>query len=104
LAAVLAAGLALRVAFLSSTLLRLEGDEAVTGIMAQRILDGHHLAFFAGQGYMGSGEQYLQALVLWVLPDTPFTLRLVQLALGVVAGAGVYLLARQCLRSHLRAL
>lgn len=100
----LAAGLALRVAFLSSTLLRLEGDEAVTGIMAQRILEGHHLAFFPGQGYMGSGEQYLQALVLWVLPDTPFTLRLVQLALGVVAGAGVYLLARQCLGSHLHAL
>ncbi len=95
---------AVRMAFLTSTLLRLEGDEATTGIMAQRILDGHHLAFFAGQSYMGSGEQYLQAGVLWLLPDTPFTLRLPKLALAVLACAGIYLLARRCLGSERRAL
>ena len=104
LAGVLGAALVIRVAMLASTLSRLDGDEAVTGIMAQRINEGHHLAFFAGQAYQGSGEQYLQALVLRFLPDTPFTLRLPQVALGVLACAGVYLLARRCLRSEGRAL
>ncbi|MGH9037368.1 MAG: glycosyltransferase family 39 protein, partial [Acidimicrobiia bacterium] len=85
-------------------LARLDGDEAVTGIMARRILDGDHLAFFAGQAYQGSGEQYLQALVLRLLPDTPFNLRLVQVALAVLACGGVYLLGRLVRRSDRRAL
>ena len=104
LAGVLGAAFVIRVAMLASTLSRLDGDEAVTGIMAQRINEGHHLAFFAGQAYQGSGEQYLQALFLRFLPDTPFTLRLPQVALAVLACAGVYLLARRCLRSEGRAL
>ena len=104
LAGVLGAALVIRVAMLGSTLSRLDGDEAVTGIMAQQINEGHHFAFFAGQAYQGSGEQYLQALVLRFLPDTPFTLRLPQVALAVLACAGVYLLARRCLRSEGRAL
>ena len=104
LAGVLGAALVIRLAMLGSALSRLDGDEAVTGIMAQRINEGHHLAFFAGQAYQGSGEQYLQALVLRFLPDTPFTLRLPQVALTVLACAGVYLLARRCLRSEGRAL
>jgi hypothetical protein len=104
LAGVLGAALVIRVAMLGSTLSRLDGDEAVTGIMAQRVNEGHHLAFFAGQAYQGSGEQYLQAVVLRFLPDTPFTLRLPQVALTVLACAGVYLLARRCLRSEGRAL
>jgi hypothetical protein len=37
LAGVLGAALVIRVAMLGSTLSRLDGDEAVTGIMAQRI-------------------------------------------------------------------
>ncbi|MDQ3945046.1 MAG: glycosyltransferase family 39 protein [Actinomycetota bacterium] len=104
LAGVLVGYLALRVAFLSSTLLRLDGDEAVGGIMAQRILEGHHLAFYAGQAYNGSGEQYLAAVFLWLLPDTPFTMRLPQLVLGVLSCTGVYLLGRRCLGSEWRAL
>ena len=98
LVAVLGLCLAVRLVMLSSPLARLDSDEAVTGIMAQRILDGHHLAFYAGQSYQGSAEQYLQALVLAVLPDTPFVLRLVQVGLAVLACAGVYLLARLVFR------
>ena len=103
-AGVVAAAVGLRAAFLASTLLRLEGDEAVTGLMAQRILDGKFVAFFPGQGYMGSGEQYLQAVALWLLPDTPFVLRLPQLLLAGLACAGVYRLARACFESEGRAL
>ncbi len=104
LAGVLGAALMIRVAMLASSLSRLDGDEAVTGIMAQRINEGHHLAFFAGQAYQGSGEQYLQALLFRFLPETPFTLRIPQVALAVLGCAGVYLLARRCLRSEGRAL
>ena len=102
--AVLGLCLVVRLVMLGSSLTRLDGDEAVTGIMAQRILDGHHLAFFAGQAYQGSGEQYLQALVLALLPDTPFNLRLVQVGLAVLACGGVYVLARLVLGSERRAL
>ena len=101
---VLGVALAVRLALLGSALGNLDGDEAVTGIMAQRINGGHHLAFFAGQAYQGSGEQYLQALVLRLVRDTPFTLRIPQVALGVLATAMVYGLGRRCLPSKGRAL
>ena len=41
--------------------------------------------FFGTQNYQGALEQYLQAGVLALLPDTPFTLRLVQVALMAAA-------------------
>ena len=93
---VLAGAAIVRLVLLTTTAVRLDGDEAVTGIMARRILDGHHLAFFAGQSYMGTGEQYLQAVVLAALPDTDLTLRLPQVALSVASCACVYAVARQC--------
>lgn len=87
------AGAAVRISVLKSPIGRLDGDEGVTGVMAQRILDGHFPAFFGVQNYQGSLEQYLQAGVLAVLPDSPLTLRLVQIALAVVAIVLTYLLA-----------
>ena len=104
LVAVLAGAAAVRVVVLTTTAARLSGDEAVTGIMARRILDGHHLAFYAGQAYMGTGEQYLQAVVLAALPDTDLTLRLVQVALAVATCACVHAVARRCGLSPRRAL
>lgn len=94
----------LRVWLLTTTAARLDGDEAITGTMARRIADGHHLAFYAGQAYMGSAEQYLQAGVLAVLPDSSFTLRLVQVALAVVACSLVHAVARRCGLSTARSL
>lgn len=79
--AVAAAGALVRLTMLLRGVVEFEADEAVTGIMAQRILDGETYAFFAGQTYMGALEQYLQAGVLAVLPDTPTTLRLLQVLL-----------------------
>src|SRR5690606_40587795 len=63
---------------LLSPIARLDADEAVTGIMAQRILDGDLPVFYAGQNYLGTIEQYLQAVVLAVAPDTAASLRAVQ--------------------------
>jgi len=72
--------------------------------MARRILEGHNTAYFAGSNYMGSAEQYLQAAVLWLLPDTDLTVRLPQLALSVLTGLLVHRLALACELSPRRAL
>jgi len=76
---------AVRLWLLTRPALELDADEAVTGIMARRILDGHHTAYFAGQNYMGTVEQYLQAAVLALLPDSDLALRLPQVALAAVS-------------------
>jgi hypothetical protein len=87
--------MAIRAVALTSTIGRLDADEAVTGIMARDILHGQSFAYLAGSNYMGSLEQYLQAAVLWALPSTPTNLRLVQLALCGVTCLLVALVGRR---------
>jgi 4-amino-4-deoxy-L-arabinose transferase-like glycosyltransferase len=87
---VLAAGAALRLWYLTTPQAQLDGDEAMTGLMVRRILGGHLYAFLADQRYNGAVEQYLQAAVWAVLPQTPFTLRLPQVGLAVLACWLVY--------------
>lgn len=73
-------------------LVSLDADEAVTGIMAQHILEGRDWpVFFAGQNYMGALEQYAQAGVLAVTPDNAFTLRLLQAVIAAATAGVVYL-------------
>lgn len=78
---------------------RLDADEAVTGVMAQRILGGDMFVFYAGQEYMGTVEQYAQAVVLALTPDTVGWLRAVPVLLAVVACGLVYMVARRVLSS-----
>jgi len=94
---VLVLAAAVRLVFVATPVGRLDADEAVTGLMVRRILDGEAFPFYAGQSYMGTVEQYLQAPVLALLPDTPLTLRLVQVALGVLATWLVYRVGRSIL-------
>jgi len=82
----------------------MNSDEAVTGIMAQHILGGHLYVYYPPQPYMGALEQYLQAGVLAILPSSPLTLRLVQLALSTLACALVWRLALQVTGERWRAL
>lgn len=94
---VLAAGL--RLGLLASIIGRLDGDEAASGIQAQRILEGARPLYFPDPyAYFGSLEQYLQAPLLALDPGNPFLLRLPQVALSVASCALVALLARRCLR------
>ncbi len=73
-------------------LVPLDSDEAVTGLMAQHILAGSDFpVFFAGQNYMGSLEQYIQAGVLAVTPDNAFTLRIPEAVIAAATCAVVYL-------------
>jgi Dolichyl-phosphate-mannose-protein mannosyltransferase len=91
---------AVRAGVLMSAVARLDADEAVTGIMARRILEGDLFLYYAGQHYMGAGEQYLQAVSLALLPDSALTLRLPQLLLSVVTCGLVYVVGARVLRSH----
>lgn len=93
LALVVAGAVALRMYLLTTPVMRLEGDEGVTGVMAQNILGGDFPVYFGVQSYQGALEQYLQAPLLWLLPDTPFVLRLVQVALVALILVTTYLVA-----------
>jgi 4-amino-4-deoxy-L-arabinose transferase-like glycosyltransferase len=86
-----------RLWFLTTPQAVLDGDEAMTGLMVRRILAGHPYAFLADQRYNGAVEQYLQAATWAVLPQTPFTLRLAEVGLAVLACWLVYRVGRELL-------
>src|SRR5687767_14060466 len=65
-AALVVTGVALRVWLWASPLAPVDGDEAVVGLMARKILDGEFQAFFWGQEYGGIHEALLVALLLAV--------------------------------------
>lgn len=69
----------------------LDGDEAVWGLMARHVLDGELPAFFWGQGYGGTLEVFLSVPLLAVAPTSVVALRIVPVALTLVA---VYLVWR----------
>jgi 4-amino-4-deoxy-L-arabinose transferase-like glycosyltransferase len=96
----LALGTVARLVMLTTNIARFESDEAVTGVMARRILDGDFPAYFGIQSYQGAFEQYLQAAVFAVLPDTPLSLRSVQLVLTIAIGVLVYLLGTRMIGSR----
>ena len=92
LAAAVVAGTVLRLVYLTTAQATLDGDEAMTAIMARRILAGRSwYAYLADQHYNGALEQYPQALLFAVAPDTAFTLRLVQVAIAAGVTVLVYL-------------
>lgn len=76
--AILALAVVLRVGAVTRPLIDFDADEAVVGIMAQRILQGHSWPiFYAGQGYLGAVEAWGAALVFLILGEEPGSLRLV---------------------------
>lgn len=97
--------MAVRAAFLLTPAGGLDGDEAVTGIMAQRMAEGRDLyVFFLGQHYNGSLEQFPQALLFALgLPVTPFVLRIPQLLMAGAATWLMYLVGRRMFHSEVRA-
>lgn len=92
LAVAVVVAVALRLWHLTTPQAALDGDEAMTALMAQRILDGKVYVYLAGQTYNGALEQYLQAALFAVLPDGPLVLRLPQVAIAAAVTAMVYVL------------
>jgi 4-amino-4-deoxy-L-arabinose transferase-like glycosyltransferase len=90
-------GLGLRLWVMTSDLGVLDADGAVPGLMALHILDGAHPVFYWGQAYGGSIESFLAAGLFAVLPDDPFVLKLVPVALSAVATVLVWRIGRRLL-------
>jgi hypothetical protein len=93
-------GVAVRLWYLTSPQAALDGDEATTGVMARHILDGRLYAYLAGQRYNGAIEQYPQAAVLALLPDSAFTLRLTQVGIAAVGCWLIYVVGTRMLVSR----
>lgn len=88
LAALLLAGLALRIAIISSPLGEIDGDEAVVGLMARHIAFlGERPVFYYGQPYLGSLEAFSAAPLFRLFDSSTPLLKLVPTAysLGFLA-------------------
>ena len=79
----------------------IDGDEAMIGIQAERILHGQFPTYFYGQAYMGSLETYLVAAVFKVFGPSAWGLRAVPIALSVLLVYLTWRLALEILpRNH----
>ncbi|HEY8111997.1 MAG TPA: hypothetical protein VII16_03925, partial [Actinomycetes bacterium] len=94
---------AIRLWYLTTPQATLDGDEATTGVMVRRILDGHLYTYLAGQHYNGAIEQYVQAAMLVLLPDTAFTLRLTQVGIACVVCWLIYIVGVRMLATRWQA-
>lgn len=74
---------ALRVFLVWRTHAMIDGDEAMVGIQAERILQGQFPTYFYGQDYMGVLEAYLIAPLIAIFGPNGWTLRLVPIALSL---------------------
>ncbi|HEX9035977.1 MAG TPA: hypothetical protein VF808_03210 [Ktedonobacterales bacterium] len=100
----LALGLAViaRVALVIRAGVVIDGDEALVGIQAERILHGQFPTYFYGQSYMGSLETYLIAGVLSVSGPSAWALRTVPIALSLALVYLTWRLARALLPGDAR--
>jgi len=87
--------LAYRLILLRATMVTVDSDQSVAGIMARHILRGDRPTFFYGQSYNGALEAYLTAVVFRLLGPDDLTLRLVHTLFSVVLVAQLYGLARR---------
>ncbi|GAA3622124.1 hypothetical protein [Microlunatus ginsengisoli] len=88
-----AIGVLIRVWLMHTSLVPLNADEGVTGLQAYEVLRGRFRLIVAGNEYGSTTETYLIAplLALW---SGVWPLRIVPIALSVVAGYALYRLAR----------
>ena len=71
----------------------IDGDEALVGIQAERILHGEVPLYFYGQAYMGSLEAYLVALLFAIAGPSVWALRAEPILLSLVV---VWLTWKSC--------
>ena len=84
------AGTVERVVVWRSHIGALDSDEAVWGLMARHIADGHVTAFMWGQAYGGTLESLLSAPLLALFPGSVVALRAVPTALTALAAVLVW--------------
>lgn len=84
LAIALIAGVAARLILVVRSNALIDGDEAMVGIQAERILRGDFPTYFYGQAYMGSLETYLAAALFRLFGPSPWALRAVPILLSLL--------------------
>jgi 4-amino-4-deoxy-L-arabinose transferase-like glycosyltransferase len=89
------AGIALRIWTYRLLMGTPNGDEAVVGLMTRHAAHGELTTFYWGQGYRGPQEAWLTVPVFWVFGSTWLGLRLVPMALTVVAVLIVWRVGRR---------
>jgi 4-amino-4-deoxy-L-arabinose transferase-like glycosyltransferase len=77
-----ALGVLARLWLVARTNAMLDGDEAMVGLQAVRILHGQFPTYFYGQAYMGAVDAYLAAPLVALLGPTGWALRLVPVLLS----------------------
>ncbi len=103
LLAALLAAVAVRAYLVLHANAMLDGDEALVGIQAERILRGQYPTYFYAQPYMGSLEAYLAAALFRVFGPSAWALRAVPIALSLALVYLTWRLARALLPSGWRA-
>jgi hypothetical protein len=93
----LALALVVRVALVIRTGSVIDGDEALIGIQAERILHGQFPVYFYGQSYMGSLETYFIAVVIALTGSSAWALRIVPIILSLALVYLTWRLARALL-------
>jgi hypothetical protein len=81
----------------------IDGDEALVGIQAERILRGSRPVYFYGQPYMGSLEAYLAAAIFFFTGPSSWALRVVPTLLALPLVYLTWRLARALLPTGSRA-
>jgi 4-amino-4-deoxy-L-arabinose transferase-like glycosyltransferase len=97
LAAAAVGGVAERVAVYHSVLGKLDGDEAVWGLMARHAMHGHLSAFFWGQSHEGTQEVIVVAILFALVGTHVLAMRLVPIALTIATAFLVWRIGRRTL-------
>ena len=88
-------GLALRIRILAGPLGELDADEAVTGLMAERMLEGKPALFYWGQQYGGTIDSIVTAPALAVTGSAVWAAKAVMIAFHLVACVIVWRIGRR---------
>lgn len=91
-----AVGVLIRAWLMHTSLVTLNADEGVTGLQAYEVLRGNFRLIVAGNDYGSTTETYLIAPLLLLLSGV-WPVRIVPIALSVLAGYALYRLARPIL-------
>lgn len=96
--AVVAAGVAMRVWILSSSMGALESDEAVAGLMARRLLHGEFSTYHWGQNYGGTPEVVFVAALFKLFGSSVVVLKLAPILLSATASLLVWRVGRRTVK------
>lgn len=98
----IALGVLMRVVLVIRTNAMIDGDEALVGIQAERILQGQFPTYFYGQPYMGSLEAYFAAAIFAIFGPSNWALRAVPILLSPLLAYLTWRLARNLLPREVR--